>query len=220
MKNDQTKFKTLFDFDFNGTKALENVISQSSYKLLTKAIASLTLFTDPEVVKLTKNKGLFKIRKNAANERRGQIINGWVTCDNTSPTATFLWANKLSRKQLKDVQYNHIYSAATYPEFFTSLANICVTPAFLAKLTDTHPNIKELLRYRAYKIYNFLPKGEEEPKEPQDYDHLIWAPYPPAKYTKKEFIAHINANITRCPQSRIALSRCHFGWLLNPNNNP
>ena len=54
--------------------------------------------------------------------------------DNTSPTLAFKWAAQQGRGP--DIQFNHIYTGTNDPDLYTALWNICVTPAFLAKLTD------------------------------------------------------------------------------------
>jgi len=219
------RMKTLSEFNFNGESALIAALACTPYKALEQAIASLTLFTDPKIVEVTKNKALFRIRKFGINEHRGQIVEPEkvVLCDNQSPTLAFLWANNLQKSQLREVQFNHIYPLSQNRNFFTSLANICVTPAFLAKLTDKNPTIINLLRYRAWRIYqNFLPKGFEKPKRPKAYSDLEWAEYPfisgcaDRNQVKKELRWRINERIAKSPQSRIGKSARHFGWLLSP----
>ena len=94
--------------------------------------------------------------------------------DNKSPTDAFLWANGLSRRG-PDTQFNHIYAASLDAEAYTALPNICMTPAFIAKLTDTSEDVRSLLRYRSYQLYEWTPAGQEPPERPEDYEALEWA---------------------------------------------
>lgn len=71
------------------------------------------------------------------------------------------------------MQFNHVWQTASDVETYTSLANICVTPSFLAKLTDTDPEIAGVLRYRASELYGFAPCGPVS--EPVGYRSLQWA---------------------------------------------
>lgn len=204
--------KTLKDYKYNGESALSSLLLKSEYRSIEQAIASLTIFTDPETVEQTKNKGLFRIRRYKAGERRGEIIENEriVTCDNDSPTRTFLWANGLSRSTYSEIQFNHIYQNSSDPDLYTSLANICVTPAFLSKLTDKNEKVKNLLKYRIRELYNFRPEGHPEPSQPDNYSHLIWAPFPPAIGNLKDCV---NEKLETNARSRIALSVHEFGWL-------
>lgn len=58
----------------------------------------------------------------------------------------------------------------------TCLPNLCVTPSFLAKLTDTNLEILGLLRYRVWELYGWHPDGSPVPAKPDGYDGLVWAP--------------------------------------------
>jgi hypothetical protein len=59
---------------------------------------------------------------------------------------------QLSRRALDS---NHVYDDSRNPDTHTCLANLCVTPSFLAKLTDHDPEIRDLLRYRVWDIYGW-----------------------------------------------------------------
>ena len=139
--------------------------------------SSLTLFSHPETVRQTGGKALFPTIRNAARRRQKAEVDGRLLAydDNKSPTDAFLWCNEITKK-LKDVQFNHVYLNSQDPDQYTSLANICVTPAFLAKLTDTNEPVRKLLRYRAYDLYRWVPAGHEPPPEPAGYVDLQWAP--------------------------------------------
>jgi len=206
--------KTLKDFGFNGESALEEVILESKYGSIEQAIASLTLFTHPDTVMQTGGKGLFRIRRYRAREERGQIVESErvVLCDNDSPTRAFLWSNGMTHQQYSHVQFNHIYQLSYDPEYYTSLANICVTPAFLSKLTDGNHRIQDLLKYRSYDLYGFVPMDEQCPLKPDCYGSLQWADT--CNYNG-DLKGTIEKKLIANALSRIAISVERFGWLID-----
>lgn len=214
---------TLSEFGFDGEDALRTLISRSSYRTLEQAVASLTLFTDPKIVAHTENKALFPIRRYRRNEQRGAVLDKErvVLCDNQSPTLAFLWANDLfGARKPREVQYNHIYRCSQDATCYTSLANICVTPSFLAKLTDKNREIINLLQYRAWCLYRFRPEEFETPKKPACYSDLDWAPHPCEPCSKPELVKRLNDRIEKNPKSRIAIASSEFGWLFAPAKTP
>jgi hypothetical protein len=206
------QMKSLTDFEFDGEAAIENLLKNSEYGNIEQAIASLTIFTHPNTVKQTANKALFRIRRYKAGEKRKDILDSErvVLCDNYSPAQVFLWANNLRKRDLKEIQYNHVYPKSDDPEYYTSLANICVTPAFLGKLTDKNTKVKQLLKYRVWIEYGFLPSGEPIPQKPSNYDSLTWEKYLPECSDLKKYIYE---KIERMPKNRITLSIQKFGWI-------
>lgn len=209
--------KTLSDYDFNGESALVELLTNSVYGSVEQAIASLTLFSHPTTVSQTQNKGLFRIRRYREGEKRGQVVKGErvLLCDNNSPTNTFLWANGINKKSVSEVQFNHIYQRSDDPDLYTSLANLCVTPAFLSKLTDKSQRVKNLLQFRAFDLYGFAPFGE--PPEPECYKGLLWAKELPACPNLR---ACIERHLAKSPKSRITLSVQCFGWGYEPMDEP
>ena len=181
---------------------------KAGYNSVSQLVAEHTLFTHPNIVEKLQSKNLFRIIRDFKN--RGQIID-WedgkqvMCCDNTGPIQAVVWCNL--DFGYSEVQFNHIYSESKDVTLYTSLANICVTPAFLAKLTDTNVEIKNLLKYRSYDLYGFYigPK----PFEPENYSSLKW----------KEFIApiddlevYLRKRLKSCPKSRNAISARKIGW--------
>ena len=205
--------KTLREFSYNGEAALLEILRESSYLGLAQTIASLSLFTHPKTVEITQGKGLFRIRRYRAGERRGTILEDEkvVLCDNDSPTRAFLWANRLSRQEYSEVQFNHIYPLSNEPAYYTSLANLCVTPAFLSKLTDKNEQVKSLLRFRAYDLYRFVPDGHSTPAKPDGYGQMTWAE---TGEVCSDLKSVIEGRLAANRKSRIALSVDNFGWLL------
>ncbi|HEY3413650.1 MAG TPA: hypothetical protein VGM51_11440 [Armatimonadota bacterium] len=206
-------------FYLNGTQALYDLLECSQYGSVTQAVASLTAFTHPQTVASTRTMNLFVTIRNFAG--RG-LITDHPTCgrvmqdDNYSPTAAFLWANGIRpsrgatiKSYLGDVQFNHIWTRSQDVHAYTSLANLCMTPSFLAKLTDTDHEIRNLLRFRAYDLYSYVPKDEPIPAKPDDYDALQWCPPVPAVPDVEQ--AFRQAMRTK-PQDRITRSARELGW--------
>ncbi len=153
------------------------MIRQTGYGGLAQAVASLTVFSRPGTVTQTGCKAIFPIVRDAA--RRGEVERRHGTLigldDNKAPTDAFLWANAIARRPA-DLQFNHIYARSADPHCSTCLANLCASPAFLAKLTDTSREIIALLRYRAFELYGWKPDGFPDPSEPDGYPALDWCP--------------------------------------------
>lgn len=168
--------RTLIDFNLDGRAALEAVVASSQYQTVAQTIASLTLFSHPRTVRQTAGRALFPAIRNP--RRVGQIDthNGRrvLLDDNKSATDAFLWANGLSRRG-PDTQFNHVYATSLDADAYTALPNICMTPAFVAKLTDTSEDVRALLRYRSYQLYEWTPAGHAAPERPDDYEALEWA---------------------------------------------
>jgi hypothetical protein len=204
-------FKTLHDFALNGYSTLEELIRASTYQSIEQAVASLTLFSHPSTVQQTGCKALFSTIRNAARRgQRAEVDGRLLACDdNKSPTDAFLWCNGIAKK-LKDVQFNHVYLNSQDPDQYTCLANLCVTPAFLAKLTDTNEPVRRLLRYRVYDLYQWVPAGHDPPAEPAGYAGLQWAPTLPAV---SDVGAAVKALMERRRLDRTVQTAREIGWL-------
>jgi len=170
-------FPTLHDFNLDGHAALEAMIATSSFQTVSQTVASLTIFSHPDTVRQTNYKPVIRTIRNAS--RRGEIVelNGARVGldDNKSPTDVFMWCNGL-RGRPRDIQFNHVYGRSSDPDCYTCLANLCITPSFLAKLTDTNPEIRAILQYRVWDLYRWHPVDTAQPPEPQHYTSLKWAP--------------------------------------------
>ena len=64
--------------------------------------------------------------------------------DNRAAAVAFEWAHGI--RDRPDVQVNHIWQRSQDVGAYTSLANLCLTPAFLSKLTDTDGAIRAMDR--------------------------------------------------------------------------
>lgn len=167
----------------DGNAVLRDILASSPFRSAAQAVATLTQWSHPETVAQVGNRALFPIIRCREIKERGRdtvLPNGRVVMqdDNTGPTDAFLYANGLVRGSYRDVQFNHLWQNTQDVESYTCLANVCVTPSFLAKLTDTDAEIRTLLRYRAYQLYGYTPSGAVP--YPEGFEKLRWAdPLPP-----------------------------------------
>ncbi len=127
--------------------------------------------------------------------------------DNTTPTDAFLWAAE--RTKGPDVQFNHVWSAPADPDAYTALWNLCCTPAFLAKASDTHRSTVAALRYRSWELYGHVPTGQPNPLRPEGYDIIRWAPAP-AAVTNLEAV--LRERMRAAPNHRATLVARRLGW--------
>lgn len=201
---------TFADFHLDGLAALEAVIAASPYGTIEQAVASLAIFSHPDTVRQTGCRPFVRTVRNAA--RRGQIeerdgvLVGFD--DNKSPTDAFLWCNGLRRP--REAQFNHVYADSADPESYTSLAKLCVTPSFIAKLTDTDPRIRALLRFRAFDLYGWTPAGCAIPEMPANFRRLTWAsPLPPVADVE----ASCRMKMVRRPRDRTVQIIRRVGWV-------
>jgi len=196
---------------FNGNSILRDLTKQAGYPSLAHLVAKHTLFTHPDTVKQTHNQNLFRIIRNAS--RRGEMVDysdgkKVMYCDNEGPNRAFVWSNGGIKYQ--DVQLNHIYSDSQNVNVYTSLANLCMTPAFIAKLTDTDLEIKALLKYRSFDLYGFYL--EKEPIRPIDYESLNWMPFLPSLTDLEKYL---QSRLISSKKSRSSTSAREIGWLFS-----
>lgn len=201
--------RTLAEFGFDGQTALAALIGASRYGTVAQAVASLAVFSHPQTVAQTRGQALFPTIRGTPGEFVEIDGRRLMSDDNRSPTDAFRWANGLGTRS-RDTQLNHVYSVSRNPDAYTSLANLVLTPAFLAKLTDTNAAVQDLLRWRAYDLYGWTPAGHEAPQRPADYAALEWAvPLPPTA----DLPARLEAALQRTPKSRTTIAARRLGWL-------
>ena len=207
--------KTLLDFKLRGEDALDHSLTHQEYGSLEQAVASLSLFTHPDTVRQAGFSNLFRVVRYRAGQVRGSIVQTksgkqLMLCDNTAPTDAFLWANGIERKSCSELQFNHVYPGSSCPFLYTNLANIVVTPAFLAKVTDKNKSVKDLLKYRVFDLYNgFCPEGYNKPKKPSLYDSLEWGSSTPAL---ADFEKTLRAEMETKKKNRAVKSAAQIGW--------
>lgn len=196
----------------HGRDALRSLVASSDYKSTEQLFASLALFAHPDTVAQVENRNIFLIKRDQKNRHEFGTHEGLrvMLDDNKSPTDTMIWAHKVRRKDYVDLQFNHVWAASDNPECYTSLANICITPAFVAKLTDSDPEIRNLARYRSFDLFTgYHPRHEAPPVKPKSYDSLVWAhTFPPMPELEA---AYRHAMKTK-PKDTTVRSARELGW--------
>jgi hypothetical protein len=130
--------------------------------------------------------------------------------DNQTPTQVFVWANCLWNPIVRDAQFNHLIPASTDVRLYTSLTNMCVTPAFLARVTDskTCREIQLVLRYHAFCLYG-VSGLDNQMEEPPAYRQLRWAPtLPYTPNVEKRFRDKMKSR----PKLRATQAARMIGW--------
>lgn len=193
----------------DGLGALERLVGDNG---LPATLGENTVFLHPDTVAKTKGSALFPVIRKFAMRGQPDVIDGRhvICCDNDTPTRAFLWS--AGRARGRDVQYNHVWMDSQNPDTYTALWNLCVTPSFLAKLTDGkhHPDTVALLQYRAYDLYGH--KAGDPPTKPAGYDDLRWhEPPEPAPDLESVLRQRLQAN----PRSRAAVAARTIGWLFS-----
>lgn len=213
----ETAERTTFaDFDFHGTAVLRELLESSKYVSMAQAVASLAVFSHPDTVAQTRGRAIFPtVRDPNARGVFGKLgPHSVMFDDNKSPTDAFFWSNGLGARPA-DCQINHIYNLSMDVNAYTNLANICMTPAFLAKLTDTSEEIGNILRYRSLELYGWVPNGFDTPIRPPSYETLTWAPTLAVTADLKVAIA---ARMARKPKDRTVGVASKIGWLFGDSD--
>ncbi len=85
-----------------------------------------------------------------------------------------------------------------------------MTPAFIAKLTDTSDEVRRLLKYRCYQLYEWVPQGHVPPPRPPEYEVLEWAaPLPPVEDVR----AALETAMASKTKDRTVMAAREIGWL-------
>lgn len=194
----------------DGAALLEKMLDQAGYASVEAAVSMHTIFLDPLTVAQAKGRAMFPVVRDQS--RAGEIgelpgAGRVMFDDNATPTDCFLWAAE--RKKGPDIQFNHVWNASKDPKSYTALWNLCCTPAFLAKTTDTHAGVGEILRYRSWDLFGNVPAGEPPPDRPSGYDGLVWAESPsPLEDLEATFRSRMGA----APARRACLAAREIGW--------
>ncbi len=202
----------------DGAALLDEMLASAGYRCVEEAVAAHTIFLDPATVEQAAGKAIFPVVRDP--QRRDEIAHlaphGRVLYDdNTTPTLVFLWAAQ--RKRGPDVQFNHVWATSKDPDSYTALWNLCCTPAFLAKTTDTHPGVGEVLRFRSWDLYAMKPAREEIPEKPTGYDDPVWAESPAAV---PDLESLFRGRLRSSPKSRPARAAREIGWAFSDGPDP
>jgi hypothetical protein len=198
----------------DGADALRQMLVRAGYRSVSHAIAEHAIFLHPDTVAQTDGQAVFPVVRAALNAPRGRVIEWtdgrrvWAD-DNLPPTCAFLWAAR--RRKGRDVQFNHVWSGGDAPRLYTALWNLCATPAFLAKATDTMPEVTDLLQYHAFILYGRMPANASV-SEPEGYKDLQWASMPePVASLEAVYRSAMRA----APKNRATIAARQLGWLFS-----
>ena len=194
----------------DGTAALAAVIERAGWSTVAAAVAAHAVFLDPATVAQAGGRAIVPSVRNMGHRRQlGQLPDGRRVLfdDNASPTDAFLWA--ANRIKGPDVQFNHVWPGPSDPDAYTALWNLCCTPAFLAKATDSDPGVQAVLRYRSWELYGCRPAGTPEPIRPRGYETLRWHPSPPPVV---DLEAAFRKRMRAAPGRGLVLAARSIGW--------
>jgi hypothetical protein len=161
----------------NGLEALTRVIRDAGYSSVLDAVARQVIFLHPDTVAQTALQPVFPVIRSMAKRGTTTVLPSGQEVmydDNRSPTEAFKWAAGWTKKPMH-LQFNHVITDSSDPKSYTALWNLCVTPTYLAKLTDAAPEVQAALRYRSHELYG-TPAHLDAPTKPDGYDALVWAP--------------------------------------------
>lgn len=135
-------------------------------KPLIDLIAQTSVWVEPSKVK---KDPVYPNVKRGPIKSKGEIISGVRIDDNTYPNRAIKQAVS---KDINFVNYVacHIWPGTQYDErYHTQLANLVLVPKVIAALTDFCPKVVDVLKYRAYELYNWYPEEETVPQKPTYY---------------------------------------------------
>ncbi|CAB4736234.1 unannotated protein [freshwater metagenome] len=197
----------------HGATALDDLVVRAGWSSVEAVVAANTVFLHPDTVAQAGSGAVFPVVRDPTRRGQlGELPDGRKVLfdDNATPTDVFLWA--ANRIKGPDVQFNHVWSRSKDPDSYTALWNLCCTPAFLAKTSDSHPGVVSMLRYRSYDLYGVLPEGVGGPLRPGHYGELTWAAMPP---TVDDLEAVFRARMRSAPLRRASVVARTIGWVFS-----
>ena len=135
-------------------------------KPLIDLVAQTSVWVEPSKVK---RNPVYPNVKRGTVKNKGEIIDGIRIDDNTYPNRAIKQAIS---KDINFVNYVacHIWPGTQYDErYHTQLANLVLVPKVIAGLTDFCHRVVDVLKYRAYELYNWYPEEEAVPEKPSYY---------------------------------------------------
>lgn len=95
--------------------------------------------------------------------------------DNMTPRWALRWSHGISGgdKALKGWHVAHVWNDCNNVQCYTRLENLLLVPAAYAGLTDGNGPLAPYLRYHAFKVYRWRPKGRPAPKKPSEYEKFV-----------------------------------------------
>lgn len=196
---------------FDGRAALDSLLQRAGFPTVLHAAAAFSAFHHPDTVAQSRGLPLFPVVRCKAMKEREKYVerNGRLVMldDNFPPTYAFSIPARVSG--CDDIQFNHLWPQSDDWRYYTALWNICPTPAFISKLTDSDAEVRSALRYRSFHLYGYLPEGSPLPNKPESYEELPWTePFPAVTDLEGLYRSRLkneNNRVSRCAR------KC--GWL-------
>ena len=146
------------------------ILSHESFKSirvpLIDLIAKCSIWVAADQVSPT---AIYPTVKRGAPKDKGKIIDGIRIDDNTYANRAIKVAVNKSIK-FENYEVCHIWPDTTYDErYHTLLQNLVMIPRLLAGLSDHYQDVVDVLKYRAWELYNWHPEDQEAPSKPDYY---------------------------------------------------
>lgn len=97
-----------------------------------------------------------------------------VSASNNKVSASNLPISPSYAKFFKDYEVCHIWGNPGDRRYYASIANLVLLPRAIAALSDHSDDVKDLLKYEAFKRFGFKPDGESKPGPPSFYNKIKW----------------------------------------------
>jgi hypothetical protein len=207
-----SKINAKKEFPLDGRKTLEAILQSSRHGSVLQAVASLTIFSHPDTVAQTGKCSIFRLARDGKRRGMQDDANRVYYDDNLGPHIAFCGVHGFKKITGKiDLQLNHVWNAKKHTDYYTCLANICITPTFLAKLTDHFEEIKSCLQFRAFDLFDWYPNELSRPHKPQNYDKLKWRD--PLNTVSN--VENVYREYLKGKNHRVALSVRRYGWFFS-----
>lgn len=185
-------------YKIDGNDELNKALEELNIDL-GKLIALTSIWANPKVfdsLREQKQYGFWYLnirRSRHKGEARRQTINGILLDDNSKAKQAIKLATGV--KEITNYNACHVYPKSCYDEkYYTCIANIVLIPVPLAGLTDHHPEIIEILKYKAFELFNwYIGSPPLKPikypsiwKDPADFSETVAHSIKRRKGCKKE----------------------------------
>lgn len=157
----------------DGNEELNKALEELNIDLA-KLVALTSVWANPKVFDSLREQNQYGVwylnirRCRHKGEARRQTINGITLDDNSKAKEAIKLATGI--KEITNYHACHVWAESCYDEkYHTCIANLVLIPAPLAGLTDHHPEIIEILKYKAFELFNWYPIEKSPPSKPIKY---------------------------------------------------
>lgn len=156
---------------------LENVLAEVACSHIPLLVARTALWASKEDYEQCLAKGSHakypNKKRKKADQKRGwndPVKKDFYLDDNTFPNRQMKAALHKRGIEVKHYETCHIWEETCYEfEYHTCYANLVLLPRAIASLSDHNENIRSILKYRAFELFGFFPKGKSIPQKPHNY---------------------------------------------------